>query len=766
MNRTQETIRDNIIPAVLRLIHVLCMAYAAVRLLPPLPAAETGLWICLLFCALSGILHTVGVCAGQKRLSLAVICTAGLLLMLLLRSRAAAVSILLGGLLCGAFFWLERHDRPRQCFAAVITAGLLLCHFTGREIPLSLAAAVLLTVLTELADVPGRPDHARSLRLLPFLLLLEAAVLLLPAGDEPFDWSFLVRIGNRVSSLVQEVMADVEYRFSSHTISDRWNTGYGDAGLFGGRFSDENRLELTLSARGENRVLYLAGADYASLSGSRWEEGSPDGNPFISWYLTFLNALYHRQITPEEAACFAKTASTQITYQYIRTDDVLHPAELLSIDEFLQRDMRADDGSFTFTKSKKKGYHYSLGFLELDYANPYLTDVLRNAGTESGAADDIPSYEQLEAYSHQLFGIQLSSRISRENYEKQKDRIFHPDLTEWLSTDGTPDRVARLAARVADGYDNPFEQCQAVERYLRQYSYTKDVDYSGYVSFVDAFLFEKQAGYCIHFASAMVMMLRSLGIPARLVEGYCYDYGSFDGREYTVTGNYAHTWPEAYIDGFGWVRFEPTASVVSAPAYAWNLLVPEENAEDLQLSPASPSDAEISPQKETGALADIPAPAEPELSEKRSSPLGALLFFLAVLPAVYLLLLLAVQPALRRHRYRRLNEAERLKADLKDIQWLIRALFPSAWHNRPLLDYAEAIDDPALKSSMVQICLSYYRVLYRGGTADASVWPAVRLLKTSLYERYLNQEPDGRPRRKLNAYLHLNEIKPQVYSTR
>ena len=80
-------------------------------------------------------------------------------------------------------------------------------------------------------------------------------------------------------------------------------------------------------------------------------------------------------------------------------------------------------------------------------------------------------------------------------------------------------------------------------------------------------------GYCVQFATAMIMMARSAGIPARMAIGFLP--GSATQGVWTVTAADAHAWPELYLDGIGWTRFEPTPAVRSGapPVYASDLPV-------------------------------------------------------------------------------------------------------------------------------------------------------------------------------------------------
>lgn len=124
-----------------------------------------------------------------------------------------------------------------------------------------------------------------------------------------------------------------------------------------------------------------------------------------------------------------------------------------------------------------------------------------------------------------------------------------------------PPRVRELAGRVADdaGATNPYDTALAIQRYLRTLPYDEQrpAPPAGR-DWVDHFLFDGRVGYCDDFASAMVVMLRAEGVPARWVQGYAGGTLDPDSGEYIVRESVAHSWVEVYFTGFGWQRFEPT----------------------------------------------------------------------------------------------------------------------------------------------------------------------------------------------------------------
>jgi transglutaminase-like putative cysteine protease len=137
-----------------------------------------------------------------------------------------------------------------------------------------------------------------------------------------------------------------------------------------------------------------------------------------------------------------------------------------------------------------------------------------------------------------------------------------PDVAQrYLALPDTlPARVRDLAGDLAEGASDRYDQARAIESYLRTYTYTLEVPTPPPDRDVaDYFLFDLKKGYCDYYASAMVVMARAIGIPARLAVGYAQGSYDYENERWVVTEMDAHSWPEVYFDGIGWVEFEPTA---------------------------------------------------------------------------------------------------------------------------------------------------------------------------------------------------------------
>jgi transglutaminase-like putative cysteine protease len=129
--------------------------------------------------------------------------------------------------------------------------------------------------------------------------------------------------------------------------------------------------------------------------------------------------------------------------------------------------------------------------------------------------------------------------------------------------DSLPQAIRTKTKEITAGLDTPYDQANAIEKYLR--TFAVDTNFTPAPANKDGvayFLFTAQKGYFDYHASAMVVMLRTLGIPARIAVGYTIrpQDRAPDSNTYTVTEGNAFAWPEVYFPGLGWIEFNPTPS--------------------------------------------------------------------------------------------------------------------------------------------------------------------------------------------------------------
>jgi transglutaminase-like putative cysteine protease len=150
------------------------------------------------------------------------------------------------------------------------------------------------------------------------------------------------------------------------------------------------------------------------------------------------------------------------------------------------------------------------------------------------------------------------------NNLRQAPGTYASELEPYLQLPTSlPDRVRQKAEEVTAASTNPYDQAADIERYLRSFGIDTEISAAPHDrDSVDYFLFDLQRGYFDYHASAMVVMLRSLGIPARLSVGYVIrpDDRVQQTSVYNIRESNAFAWPEVYFPGFGWVEFNPSPS--------------------------------------------------------------------------------------------------------------------------------------------------------------------------------------------------------------
>lgn len=172
--------------------------------------------------------------------------------------------------------------------------------------------------------------------------------------------------------------------------------------------------------------------------------------------------------------------------------------------------------------------------------------------------------------------------------------------------------LARRAEEVVGAAETDWEKANALQAWLRSdefdYSTTAPVeeDYDGSgLAMTERFL-QERSGYCLHFASAFALMAESQGVAARVVVGYAPQPGR-PGEPTEVPSTRTHAWPEVYVEGVGWVPFEPTAEIADAPG---STEAPSAADSSDEPSPTASPSASSSPSSEAAASAPAPS-AEP-----------------------------------------------------------------------------------------------------------------------------------------------------------
>lgn len=241
-----------------------------------------------------------------------------------------------------------------------------------------------------------------------------------------------------------------------------------------------------------------------------------------------------------------------------------------------------------------------------EFSSATIPVLIQNGFLTANSGNPVPNFDEIAAVFAES-PLQPTTVYTVSTYistvDEQSLRQAGDSYPDWVKShylqlpDTLTDRTRAKAIEIVQqvGAVAPYDRAKAIESYLRTLKYDEtrprppeDRDW------VDYFLFSAQRGYCDDFATAMVVLLRSLNVPARLAQGYAG--GALDPQQnaYIVRESVGHSWPEVYFPGYGWQRFEPTpASYASVPVRpALPLADPADPSAGPSVPPISQNDAE------------------------------------------------------------------------------------------------------------------------------------------------------------------------------
>lgn len=383
-------------------------------------------------------------------------------------------------------------------------------------------------------DTPGHIVY-----ILPLVLLVMIPVAFAKIPDKPFDWGF-------VRGIATDIRDEIASFIETITPGQGWdggdNMGFSERASVGGslRGNPYKALTVSSSTQGDYRI-YLAGKSFDTFSGRTWTKTDESDTDYMSYDLLGTYAAVMMRYPGDEDELI-RPVRMRIKYDGVRTKYAFAPFKS-SPDTTV--DTVQYGGDLKLLRGRRSDYY--VDYLRLNRTDERLTKILNDGGEVNR--------QSFEEASERLSGM-IKSRCTYEGYEQFRNAVYE----HYLEQPVLSDRAASLMESILDGAKSDHEKLLRIEKLLGGYKYTatpgdlpETVKTAG--DYIDYLLFEKKEGYCTYFATAFVLLARSQGIPARYVQGYS-TLASTTGFE--VMSDRAHAWPEAYIDGVGWMVYEPT----------------------------------------------------------------------------------------------------------------------------------------------------------------------------------------------------------------
>jgi hypothetical protein len=300
-------------------------------------------------------------------------------------------------------------------------------------------------------------------------------------------------------------------------------------------------------------------------------------------------------------------------------------------------------------------------------------------------------------------------------------------------SDTLTDRVKMLAESIVEPYDNDYDRVKAIDEFFNDdFTYSLQVDdVPQNRDFVDWFLFGPREGYCTYYATAMTTMVRSIGLPARYVEGFLTPRYPEPFYRYPILNANAHAWVEVYFEGVGWITFDPTPSgsergynnTDDEPDRVLDDEVLDENLDELD-KPDDPF---------------VPLPPSGTTDDKGSSIPKGLLIPLIIVGALAIFNILV--HILRKSLFKRVASSRKFKIGYLEILRIARLRGFKLRKGRTLMELAEMIDDAyfAAHVSMKDITSVYYKIVYNGDDTTPEELKKIELFYTD-FRHELNNE--------------------------
>ena len=452
-------------------------------------------------------------------------------------------------------------------FSVAFIGALVVCLVMKVKPEKILVAMIFLFVALVAADEiqrfwkkSGYKDQIKHMVLVsPFILVMFFTVYYVPYSQSPFKWTITKSIISVVRERLEEAFDGLPGGKSRD--AEESSIGFDGRGGFASKITNNKKEMFTVSLTTNTTDLCaLSGKVFDTFEDCEWicVNDSVLNNRTLDTTETLTAA---RMFSPEHPEDLVRLNNMTVTYSRMRTHYMFIPTKtVISGVEMTENELTAVGDNIAFSKIRGLRTTYKARYLRLNSSNDMFMEFLKSN----------PIYSE-EDWNDTLIKYDLprSSGYTYDQYLKHKEEIYEVYLPQMQVSE----RVQTLLEETVKGCETDSEKLYALEAMLSSLTYS---DQPGPIpdyiktgeDFLDYFLCESRVGYCSHFASAFVLSARALGIPARFVQGY---YAKFDrSGEYIITSNMAHAWPEAYIDGIGWINFEPTPNFkvfVNWPVY-------------------------------------------------------------------------------------------------------------------------------------------------------------------------------------------------------
>lgn len=595
---------------------------------------------------------------------------------------------------------------------------------------LVISIAVILIYLMELThrswNRSGYTDVKKHVALIaPIILISCVLIAKIPASDKAFEWTFAKNIWKATVT---------EYkRFIGLFATGKEEYGYmgfgSETAINGLIKASDDEVMLVTSESGIIDHLYLGGITYKDFDGHNWDNedkgsvlsniGSKADYRLIDMIETRAavnnnNKMYIREYLMED--------TIEVENRRFNTKYVFIPPKVnFDIPKNHMPKVKQTEVDIQTNKKMRYGDSYTMSFYKMNFANPDLIDLINTAKPIYNDewkfmvnrldidTRDKCTYTQYLDYREDIYEKYTEKAGMSDDVKALVDEIWNQALMEAQAEIEDPEEKSKLEL-------GDYEKLKALGSYLQTFDYNVSPgvipsDVNNGSKFLDYFVLESKTGYCVHYATALTLLAREMGHPARFVQGY-YIKRNNKGQD-LVTERKAHAWCEVYFDYFGWVAFEATPGYSLPSGWAvQERLDPEAIA--MMYNPD-----EIHPPELESELPELEELEEVVPEEKKEFPINFVLIPLAV-AAFFGLMYILIFRIVSEMRFRRM-----------DNDGKIRMLVTRSFRIIKIMGYSLGADETVAE----------YGARIAGGSEEIDV-SFLNLYEKLLYSEYTAEEAD------------------------
>ncbi len=519
---------------------------------------------------------------------------------------------------------------------------------------------------------------------MPFLALYFGLMCMMPVEEKPYDWQFAK---DAYESLRETFRVVSENWFNTDREDFKvGSSGFsGKGGLLGGLSENDEEIMRIKGQKNLKTNVYLIGKVYDTFEGKRWvQESKSDKDDRTLDALETLHAV--RLYEEESQENYVQVTKLAVTYRFFHTGYLFSPLKTVGVSG-VDKEYTMEGGNRILPSKKGYGTSYTATFVQINVDHPMFYEFLDRVEGE-----DAEVFRQVQ----RDYRSQTDARYTLKDLED-----YRAEIKEIYGVKcEVSDEVKAFLQEATKDADSDIEKLKAIEAALSRMEYTlnpgelpDEIDTEA--EFLDYFLLENKKGYCSYYATAFVLLARAEGIPARYVEGFCVPVEG--DAETIVYSSMAHAWPEVYMEGAGWVPFEPTPGYEEIRYTPWEMEGVEVGGtgDGTANGVLVEQDDDWEEEFEDGNGADLTAP-EDEAQEDEEGAVDQghrnmvkILLFTLLFVTLVCLVVVWLDGKLKKRRYEKLSERDKFLWELRKNMKMLAFLGYERKENETLTELQE-----------------------------------------------------------------------------